>query len=232
MKKLAITTGIIGAALLGLFYIGKLTGALRLYSCPSGANEPTFKTGSHFFASTFKKPARFDFIIFERDSREMPGTKELIFYRLCGMPGDKVELKNGVLWVNGRNADERLNIMNEYLVTRPDEMARVRALASGADELDPATPLRADWGDSLLANLSTAYVKQNRLRCRLYTNNNPSPADSIVQKWDAEWTWDNFGPITVPKDNFFVLGDNRHNALDSRFTGYVTLSAIKGTVLH
>ncbi len=39
---------------------------------------------------------------------------------------------------------------------------------------------------------------------------------------------DNFGPITVPPDSLFVMGDNRDHSYDSRFWGYVNLSAVKG----
>ena len=39
---------------------------------------------------------------------------------------------------------------------------------------------------------------------------------------------DNFGPITVPPDSFFVMGDNRDQSLDSRFWGFVKMDKIKG----
>jgi signal peptidase I len=37
-----------------------------------------------------------------------------------------------------------------------------------------------------------------------------------------------FGPVFVPKDSLFVLGDNRDNSQDSRFWGYVNISEVKG----
>jgi signal peptidase I len=37
-----------------------------------------------------------------------------------------------------------------------------------------------------------------------------------------------FGPITVPEDGYFMLGDNRDNSRDSRVWGHVPRSLIKG----
>jgi signal peptidase I len=42
----------------------------------------------------------------------------------------------------------------------------------------------------------------------------------------------NFGPVVVPKDSLFLLGDNRQNSLDSRIFGFVDLTKVKGKALY
>jgi len=41
----------------------------------------------------------------------------------------------------------------------------------------------------------------------------------------------NWGPIVVPPQHMFVLGDNRDNSLDSRYWGFVPDSLLRGTPL-
>ncbi|HEX9911292.1 MAG TPA: signal peptidase I [Desulfatiglandales bacterium] len=59
---------------------------------------------------------------------------------------------------------------------------------------------------------------------------NGQPFDDKYGYYDEKAGTSNrsFGPVVVPRDQYFVMGDNRDHSLDSRFWGFVPSTAVKG----
>jgi signal peptidase I len=55
-----------------------------------------------------------------------------------------------------------------------------------------------------------------------------TPEGHEVTSFDVR---ENYGPITVPPGNYFVMGDNRDNSQDSRYWGFLPAHYVKGKAL-
>jgi len=137
---------------------------------PSGSMEQTLLVGDHLLVSRFgydaelaftglhvplwRDPERGQMIVFR--SVKEPGVD--LVKRVIGVPGDHLEIRKGVVWLNGKPLDE-------------------------------------------------PYVHQPMRPGLSY------PYSSVV----------------VPRDRYFVMGDNRNNSYDSRYWGFVPRENLVGT---
>jgi signal peptidase I len=75
---------------------------IRSYSIPSASMEPTLHIGEYLFANMWafqdQEPARGELVVFR-----LPRDPSTIYIkRVVGLPGEKVQVKNGILQIDGR----------------------------------------------------------------------------------------------------------------------------------
>jgi len=190
----------------------------------STSMEGTIHKDETVFVHTTKKVERNDIAVFKHHDGDK---EEKWVFRVVGMPGDKIELKEGKVYVNGEKFREPATLRLEY-----------RAFVN-----EPLNQKFLDQYEFAIVD-ETQYMFFLTDSEKVQVKNNPvikeiepavmSPlmyedfifiADSI-----NKWNVDNFGPLTVPEASYFLLGDNRHNAADSRFNGFVKAEDIVGVV--
>lgn len=234
MKKRWILLLIPVPVLFIAFILLRMTGGFQIHSIPTLSNDPTIPIGKIVFTSTLKKPTAGNFITFKSEYSDplsnFSTVGQTFIFRIIAVEGDIVNMKDGVCFVNNRNIDKDLNLYQNYIIngTVLQQLQNIKELQSKSyltqlsDSLYEVFLTTTEAGD--LAN------KGYHLNKVIYKEPN---AD--VFNWmgkDAVWTLDNFGSLKIPAGFYFVLGDNRHNALDSRYTGFVKKESFMGTALN
>ncbi|MFH1825835.1 MAG: signal peptidase I [bacterium] len=122
---------------------------LQVFWIPSSSMEPTLDISDRIVVNKvsyhFRGPRRQEIVVFRQVAPENMPKRDLI-KRLMGLPGEKLELKDGIVYINDEVVEE-------------------------------AHPMNRDYMD--------------------------------------------FGPVTIPDDAFFVMGDNRPASADSRYWGFL-----------
>ncbi len=187
-------------------FVNKFAYGYSAYSCPSWRD---FNVCSAFEDSKGRllgsDPARGDVVVFRH-----PATGEDYIKRLIGLPGDTVEIRDAQIYINGapvpRDADG--TFVEAYLEQGPlrsfPRCLRDRAVGLGGD------CIKEQFDESLP----------------------DGPTHKTLNIGNG--SGDNKGPFTVPEGEFFFVGDNRDNSLDSRFSpaaggvGFVPLENLVG----
>ncbi|MBI4734011.1 MAG: signal peptidase I [Rubrobacteridae bacterium] len=87
--------------------MGIRTAIAEVRFVPSGSMEPTIEIGDRLLTIKalyhFKEPARGDIVIFDVPEEAMIGKDKTPFVkRVIGLPGDVVEIRSGVVYINGK----------------------------------------------------------------------------------------------------------------------------------
>ncbi len=149
------TEAIIIAIILALFI---RTFIVQAFKIPSGSMLPTLKIGDHLLVNKFiygikvpfsgtllipiKKPQRYDIIVFRYP--EDPKTDYI--KRVIGTPGDKIEIRDKVVFVNGKKIEDVAAHFTDDTII-PSEMKQARIFKGGPnkDNFGPILVPEGKW---------------------------------------------------------------------------------------
>ena len=227
---------ICGALFIGLI-IGRFTGALLFFNVPTIVNEPTMKIGDKIFVSNLIEPKPLQFIVFTSpyqdsllaiyQSDEKPGSK--FTHRLCAVSGDVIQMINSVLYLNKKNFDAPLNIKNQFKINSKS-LTNIDESDIAFDDINGQF---VQTGDSVIITLDKTQINKYQTQVKftpVFSKDTTSVFEWLDKK--TNWTVDNFGPLQIPENCYFVLGDNRHFSQDSRYIGFIKKDDIKGVVIN
>ena len=153
--------------------------------------------------------------------------KMIVIQRIIAMPNDVLKCVDGRFFVNDIDVDDALTLRYSYKLSTKDFNTFIKN-----DFIDDESfvnyPISAD---SIVTFLDEDYVKNLSLNLKRHMLSETLSLAKDLSSKSHNWTINNFGPITIPEGNYFFVGDNRDNSLDSRYNGLVDEKDIKGALL-
>ena len=227
-----------GGWLRSLLILAVLAWALRSFivapfSIPSGSMLPTIYIGDYLMVAKWPYgysrfsfpfgipsfngrmfshlPERGDVVVFRPPGEDIDFIK-----RVIGLPGDTVEVRDGMLVLNGKPIP-RQSIGNVGVPISDNSPCRVVA---------PATRMIETLQNGDSACLYPAY-----------TETLPGGRTYVVLDQIDDPRIDDMSPVRVPEGHLFLMGDNRDDSLDSRFApieggiGFVPMENLVGRAM-
>jgi signal peptidase I len=218
---LAILVVVIGAAMLyaSLF--------MRFVVIPGGSMKNTILPGDRIAATTLVSTiSRGDMVLFQHPQY----TNDRFISRVIGLPGETISVntRTAMVYINGVELPEHRFLANE---DEPDDerpLATIRTLSDGGNE---------NWSVYYFANRREQMEVFGEMAAPFGEREPfviPKRGDAIpesVRESANRQVYDADGDGRYDADQYYVMGDNRDNSLDSRFWGTVPRGFISGKPL-
>ena len=227
-----VGTAIILVLVIQKFYLGN-------FLVPTGSMIPTIMPKDRLFGNMivykFSKPKRGDIIVF----KEPIQNKVLYTKRLMGLPGERIEIKAGGLYIN----EEKLTgVKFDREYTELGEIQGQEWIVPKKGDKLEIVPDRNYNDDFKMRNINISEVQDYLLK-------NPGAVSEILPKLDFYVNGEKTGMVLdfihnkenidklirgekveseIIEDYYFALGDNTNGSYDSRWWGFVSEDRIRG----
>lgn len=228
------------ALVIGALGIGGAQWTLDAFKIPSSSMYPTLVIGDHVYIDRlsvrWREPERGEIIVFDQ-----PCAHRAYIKRVIAIAGDTVEVRCNIVYVNGTPTPATLVDANATYEDHDGvddtwfkrEAARYRETLGGHsyDTYRHREPTdRGDFPqlDRLLAPSCTQ--SDDFFRDGAHAASTQPRGEIVVTKQGAS-ACEPQAQFKVPAASVFVMGDNRHNANDSRYWGVVPRGNVIGRAI-
>lgn len=194
------------------------------YKIPSSSMYPNLMIGDYILVEKFaygirnpinnrimlptKEIQRGDVVVFKDPNAR---NRDLI-KRVIGLPGDIIKYQNKQLTIN--NVNGKYTDMGSYEYIENDKIDN--------DFMVEARKLKED-----LFGYSYDIIIMDQLPTLLFNQ-----IKEYKNRKNCVYYGDNGFSCTVPKDHYFMMGDNRDNSEDSRYIGFISIDAVLGKAIY
>lgn len=189
--------------------------AIQTFTIPSGSMLQTLKINDYIIANKavyrYSDPQFGDIVVFKPPAYakyEGQENLDIDYIKRCrGVPGDLIEIRNGIFYRNGVEVDEPF----VYHEDGSNRMARDFKLVEYKGEI---------WPVSYDTASDVANESPGRTAYKFIPN---SPEEMRLLR--------SLPPVRIPKDYYLMIGDNREGSYDGRAWGLIHRSAIIGKAI-
>jgi len=224
-KKPNKIVSIIALLIILLLLIIKVFGIFKIFNVSENSMNPSLEIGTNLLTTNIINVNLNDVIVFNHNDSLLGLENEVYAFRIIGKSNDTIQLKKGIVYRNGRELTN-IETAHDYKVNRSEY-----SLLKNKGRIISDYDMKKMIGDSLFVSLSDKVAKDNNLTSRRFTIPKTGTDNYIKQVYGQNWNKDFFGPLVISEGKYFVMGDNRDNANDSRFIGLIDKKQIIGTVI-